>query len=144
VVLLAFSVPKAYELKKDEVDDVLNSVQKQSSSIYKQFFFRVSSPMLRVTRVGLLKFTSSLFRNDVFVGNLSFKLRSTDLEKEFAKFGQIEKANVITDRETGRSKGYGFVTFASSEAAESAIREMDGFEVDGRRLRVSVPTATRG
>jgi len=100
--------------------------------------------MLRVTRVGLLKFTSSLFRNDVFVGNLSFKLRSTDLEKEFAKFGQIEKANVITDRETGRSKGYGFVTFASSEAAESAIREMDGFEVDGRRLRVSVPTATRG
>eukprot|EP00669_Euglena_mutabilis_P000945 TRINITY_DN11208_c0_g1_i1.p1 TRINITY_DN11208_c0_g1~~TRINITY_DN11208_c0_g1_i1.p1 ORF type:complete len:101 (+),score=13.65 TRINITY_DN11208_c0_g1_i1:35-337(+) len=100
--------------------------------------------MLRVTRVGLLKFTSSLFLNDVFVGNLSFKLRSTDLEKEFAKFGQIEKANVITDRETGRSKGYGFVTFASSEAAESAIREMDGFEVDGRRLRVSVPTATRG
>ena len=73
----------------------------------------------------------------LFVGNLSWGVDNAKLEEAFASFGAIEEAVVITDRATGRSKGFGFVTFADDAAAEKAVAEMNGKELDGRDLTVN-------
>lgn len=73
----------------------------------------------------------------LYVGNLSYGVSSSDLEKLFAAFGPVESAEVITDRETGRSKGFGFVQMGSDEAAQAAIRGLNGQENDGRALTVN-------
>lgn len=74
----------------------------------------------------------------LYVGNLSFNVTSNDLEKIFGEFGQIEDATVITDRQTGRSKGFGFVTFASDQDAQAAIEATNGKEIAGRAATVNV------
>jgi len=74
--------------------------------------------------------------NKLFVGNLSFGTKQSNLEQAFGQFGSIEECKVIEDRETGRSRGFGFVTFATKEAAQAALA-MDGKELDGRPLRVN-------
>ncbi len=76
--------------------------------------------------------------NKLFVGSLSWGTDDYSLRNAFEKFGEVTDAKVITDRETGRSRGFGFVTFADSEAAGQAIREMNGAELDGRTLNVDV------
>lgn len=76
-------------------------------------------------------------KNKLFVGGLSWDTDSAGLEKAFASFGEIEEAKVITDRDTGRSRGFGFVTFASEADAEKAL-SMDGADLDGRTLKVNV------
>jgi cold-inducible RNA-binding protein len=73
----------------------------------------------------------------LFVGNLPFTTTSADLESLFAKAGTCESASVITDRATGRSRGFGFVEMASQEEASRAIAELDGTEIGGRKLSVS-------
>jgi cold-inducible RNA-binding protein len=73
----------------------------------------------------------------LFVGNLPFSTTSADLESLFSKAGSCESAAVITDRATGRSRGFGFVEMASQEEAERAIQELDGTEIQGRKLSVS-------
>jgi cold-inducible RNA-binding protein len=73
----------------------------------------------------------------LFVGNLPFSTTSADLESLFSKAGSCESAAVITDRATGRSRGFGFVEMASQEEAERAIQELDGTELQGRKLSVS-------
>ena len=73
----------------------------------------------------------------LFVGNLSFNTSSTDLEALFSEVGTCESATVITDRETSRSRGFGFVEMASSDEAAKAIGAINGREVDGRALNVS-------
>ncbi len=73
----------------------------------------------------------------LFVGNLSWGIDSAKLEEVFAPFGAIEEAVVIVDRATGRSKGFGFVTFTDDAAADAAIGEMNEKEVDGRPLTVN-------
>jgi RNA recognition motif-containing protein len=73
----------------------------------------------------------------LYVGNLSFNTSSSDLEELFSQRGTVESANVITDRDTGRSRGFGFVEMASREEAEAAIRDLNGTEVDGRTLTVN-------
>lgn len=73
----------------------------------------------------------------LFIGNLSWKVTSDSLRSAFAKFGNVTDAAVINDRETGRSRGFGFVTFDSTESASNAQREMDNFELDGRTIRVN-------
>jgi len=73
----------------------------------------------------------------IFIGNLSFDTTSQDLEGLFAKFGTCESAAVITDRATGRSRGFGFVEMTSSGDAQKAIAELNGQEVQGRALNVS-------
>jgi cold-inducible RNA-binding protein len=73
----------------------------------------------------------------LFVGNLSFNTTSEDLEQLFAEAGTCESASVITDRATGRSRGFGFVEMASAGEAEKAIAELNGRELQGRKLNVS-------
>lgn len=73
----------------------------------------------------------------LFVGNLSFNLSDEDLEKAFAEFGEVTSARIIRDRETNRSKGFGFVEYEDDAAADAAIEKMEGHEVDGRPLRVN-------
>ena len=74
--------------------------------------------------------------NKLFVGNLSFGTKQASLEQAFGQFGAIEECKVIEDRETGRSRGFGFVTFSTKEAAQAAL-SMDGKDIDGRPLRVN-------
>ncbi len=73
----------------------------------------------------------------LFVGGLSWGTTDEGLHGAFTRFGEIVEAKVITDRETGRSRGFGFVTFAGDEAAATAITEMDGSELDGRTIKVN-------
>ena len=74
---------------------------------------------------------------NIFIAGLSFKVNDADLASIFEEYGTITSAKVITDRQSGRSKGYGFVEIADDEAAEKAIAELNGAEYDGRTLSVS-------
>lgn len=73
----------------------------------------------------------------LFVGGLSWDTNDQSLNEAFSRFGVVAEAKVITDRDTGRSRGFGFVTFDSPSDAERAIQEMDGAELDGRAVRVN-------
>jgi RNA recognition motif-containing protein len=73
----------------------------------------------------------------LYVGNLSWGTSTENLRAAFEAFGVVEDAIVMTDRETGRSRGFGFVTFTNDEEAEAAIAEMNGKDFDGRELTVN-------
>ncbi len=73
----------------------------------------------------------------VYVGNLPFSVTQEQLKELFSSFGEISEVTLISDRRTGRSKGFGFVTFADDAAADKAIADMDGKEVEGRNIKVS-------
>ena len=73
----------------------------------------------------------------LYVGNLSFSTSEQSLQDKIAEFGEVESAKIITDRDTGRSKGFGFVEMATDEAAESAISALNGTEFEGRTLTVN-------
>ena len=73
----------------------------------------------------------------LFVGNLSYGTTSADLETHFRQIGETTSAQVITDRESGRSRGFGFVEMASNEDAQRAVSELDGKELQGRTINVS-------
>ena len=73
----------------------------------------------------------------LFVGNLSWRTDPDGLRGAFEGFGEIEEVRVITDHDTGRSRGFGFITFVDAEAADCAIRDMNGRDLDGRPLRVN-------
>ena len=76
----------------------------------------------------------------VFVGNLSFDTTREELESLFAQAGEIAEVFVPTDRDSGRPRGFAFVTFASAESATKAIQTLDGVELGGRNLRVNEAT----
>ena len=73
----------------------------------------------------------------IYVGNLAYGISDSDLEAMFATHGQVESATVISDRETGRSKGFGFVEMRDNSEAETAIRALNGTENQGRALNVN-------
>jgi cold-inducible RNA-binding protein len=73
----------------------------------------------------------------IYVGNLSFQTTETDLSDMFGEIGHVESVQIITDRDTGRSKGFGFVQIADDAAAEKAIAQLNGKEVGGRSLTVN-------
>jgi cold-inducible RNA-binding protein len=73
----------------------------------------------------------------LFVGSLSYSVNDDQLKDAFAQAGNVVSAKVIVDRETGRSKGFGFVEMASEEEAKAAISMMDGKELEGRAIAVS-------
>jgi len=73
----------------------------------------------------------------LYVGNLSYDTSDSDLQRLFEEFGTVESAQVISDRETGRSKGFGFVEMGSDQEAQAAISALNGKEVGGRALTVN-------
>jgi RNA recognition motif-containing protein len=73
----------------------------------------------------------------LYVGNLSFDTSSSDLEQIFGEFGTVESATVVEDRDTGRSRGFGFVELSSNEEGQNAIEQLNGKEVSGRQLTVN-------
>jgi len=73
----------------------------------------------------------------IFVGNLSFQITETDLSNMFGEIGRVESVQIITDRDTGRSKGFGFVQMTDDAAADKAIAQLNGKEINGRNLTVN-------
>lgn len=73
----------------------------------------------------------------LYVGNLAYTTSGEDLQQHFSQYGDVESANVATDRDTGRSRGFGFVTFANKEEGEAAIEATNGVDFMGRKLAVN-------
>jgi RNA recognition motif-containing protein len=73
----------------------------------------------------------------LYVGNLSYSTKEADLREIFGAFGEVSAVALITDRDTGRSKGFAFVEYSNDEDAKVAMSEMDGKEVDGRFLKIN-------
>ncbi|MNL44926.1 RNA recognition motif [compost metagenome] len=73
----------------------------------------------------------------LYVGNLSYSLDDQSLADAFSEFGNVESARIVIDRESGRSKGFGFVEFSTDDEAATAIQKMNGVELGGRALNVS-------
>jgi RNA recognition motif-containing protein len=82
----------------------------------------------------------------LYVGNLPFSVSEQELEDLFSQSGQVESANIVTDRDTGRSRGFAFVEMDTREAADAAIQALNGYELDGRSLTVNEarPKESRG
>ncbi len=74
---------------------------------------------------------------NMYVSNISFNTGENELRELFEKFGSVSSANIITDRETGRSRGFGFVEMASAEESNAAMQGLNGKEIEGRSLSVS-------
>ena len=74
----------------------------------------------------------------LYVGNLSYSMRDNDLELEFSPFGSVQSAKVMMDRDTNRSKGFGFVEMSSAAEAEAAIAALNGKNVGGRDMTVNI------
>ena len=75
--------------------------------------------------------------NRLYVGNLAFDTTEAGLSDAFAQCGTVQELRVVTDRDTGRSRGFGFVTMSTADEAKSAITQLDGQMLDGRALRVN-------
>jgi len=73
----------------------------------------------------------------LYVGNLSFNTSNEDLQELFGQAGTVETVNVVEDRDTGRSRGFGFIEMSSKEEAQAAIEQLNGKEIDGRSLTVN-------
>jgi len=80
----------------------------------------------------------------LFIGGLAFSTSTERLREVFAAAGQVESAAVVTDRDTGRSRGFGFVEMATPEEAELAITQFNGKDLDGRQIRVEKASASGG
>ena len=74
---------------------------------------------------------------NIYVGNLSYDTQDQDLQEAFSAFGNVESARVITDRETGRSRGFGFVEMSDSSEGQAAISGLDGKDLQGRNLKIN-------
>ena len=74
---------------------------------------------------------------NIFVGNLPFTASESDLRGIFAEYGEIESVAIITDRDTGRSRGFGFVELAKDARSQDAIRDLDGMDLGGRNIKVN-------
>src|SRR5579885_834841 len=83
---------------------------------------------------------------NIYVSNLSFSVQDEDLKEFFTEYGEVTSAKVITDKFTGKSRGFAFVEMSDDEAAKKAIQELDGASVDGRTIGVAVakPKEDRG
>jgi len=74
---------------------------------------------------------------NIFVGNLSFQVSESELKTAFEQYGEVLKVNLVTDRETGRARGFAFIEMANDEEGDRAIAEMNGKPLDGRNLTVN-------
>ena len=80
----------------------------------------------------------------LFIGGLAWATTTEDLQEAFTPFGEVVDAKVVSDRETGRSRGFGFVTFSTDEAAAAARDSMDGASLGGRTIRVDLARERQG
>ncbi len=82
---------------------------------------------------------------NIFIANLDWSITSEDLQSTFSSFGEVAYAHVVYDRETKKSKGYGYVEMTSSDAAINAIEALNGMEINGRKIDVKIasPKANR-
>ena len=74
----------------------------------------------------------------LYVGNLTYSVRDDDLQQQFSEFGQVQSAKVMMERDTGRSKGFGFVEMSNSQEAEAALKGLHGKHMGGRDLTVNI------
>ncbi len=75
---------------------------------------------------------------NIYVGNLSYRMTDEDLGKLFSTYGAVSESKIVIDRETGRSKGFGFVEMPNQAEGDEAIKQLDGKEVEGRNIKVNV------
>jgi len=74
----------------------------------------------------------------IYAGNLSYKMTDDSLQQVFSPFGEVASAKIIKDRDSGRSKGFGFVEMVNESEAQAAIDKLNGSEVDGRNIKVNI------
>jgi RNA recognition motif-containing protein len=101
--------------------------------IISYFVMKILSPLGLAKEISHSLFFCSM---NIFVARLNFKTKREDLEAAFAKFGQVTSAKIVKDRDTGRSKGFGFVEMANDEEANKAIAALNETELDGRAIVV--------
>lgn len=82
--------------------------------------------------------------NKLYVGNMSWNTDEAALRAAFEAYGSVQEVAIITDRDTGRPRGFGFVTMSSDAEASEAVANMDGQQLDGRAIRVNIAEARRG
>jgi len=80
----------------------------------------------------------------IYVGNLAYKMSEDSLRKLFEQYGEVASVKIITDRLTGRSKGFGFVEMSDNSGAENAIQKLNGTEVEGRNIKVNIAKSRGG
>src|SRR5579883_3329104 len=97
-----------------------------------------------VRRGEIWRSQETLMGRRLYVGNLAWTVTDQDLQDVFAEAGKVESAQVIMDRATNRSRGFGFVEMANDEAAEAAIKRLNGREIKGRPIRVNEAQARTG
>lgn len=98
------------------------------------------SPEFSASTPSVYQAIRSMSSAKLFIGGVSYSTDDMGLREAFARYGEIIDARIIMDRETGRSRGFGFVTFTSGEEASAAIQAMDGQDLHGRRIRVNYAT----
>ncbi len=108
--------------------------------LFALFFDVVNSGRFRTSHFrgthGLSPFQGEIPMN-IFVGNLPFSATEADLKGLFSEYGTVDSVAIITDRETGRSRGFGFVELAADARAQDAIRDIDGSDLQGRNIKVN-------
>ncbi|KAI3824089.1 hypothetical protein L1987_05537 [Smallanthus sonchifolius] len=108
----------------------VGSLLKQSGSKHASMGLSSNSPFFQAFR--------SMSSAKLFVGGLAYATDEVGLREAFQQYGEVIDARVITDRDSGRSRGFGFVSYTSADAANSALQDMDGKELHGRRIRVNL------
>ncbi|XP_057514284.1 glycine-rich RNA-binding protein 4, mitochondrial-like [Actinidia eriantha] len=109
-------------------------------SLMRQTIAQNSASNGHVPMASMLNAIRSMSSSKLFIGGISYGTDDQSLRDAFSGFGDVVDAKVITDRETGRSRGFGFVSFASDESASSAMSAMDGQPLNGRNIHVSYAT----
>lgn len=112
-------------------------------NILKQSVGKNRNLELSASNASLFQAIRSMSSSKLFVGGLSYGTDESSLKEAFAQYGEVIEARIILDRDTGRSRGFGFISFPSSEEATSAMQSMDGQDLHGRRIRVNYATERR-
>ncbi|EPS60357.1 hypothetical protein M569_14446, partial [Genlisea aurea] len=92
---------------------------------------------ISISDASVLQSVRWMSSSKLFIGGLSYNTDDTGLSEAFGQYGEVVEARIISDRDTGRSRGFGFVTYTSTDSASSAIQALDGQDLHGRRIRVN-------